>query len=97
MTNVDRTPRNTNMLIWHREVWLIDNGASIYVQYSGPGFQKRSQITFPQISAHVLLPYASQLSESDERLSRRLTADRSARDGSPDPGELAGRLGLRRS
>ncbi len=74
MTNVDRTPRNTNMLIWHRELWLIDNGASIYPHYSGSGFPSRAQIRFPQINTHVLLPYASQLEASDERLSSRITA-----------------------
>ncbi len=75
MTNVDRTPRNTNMLIWHRELWLIDNGASIYPQYSGPGFVQRAQVHFPQIRAHVLLPSASELREADERLTSRLTDD----------------------
>ncbi len=74
MTNVDRTPRNTNMLIWHREVWLIDNGASIYPQYGGPGFPSRAQTTFPQISTHVLLPIAGGLEEADQRLSARITA-----------------------
>ncbi len=75
MTNVDRTPRNTNMLIWHREVWLIDNGASIYPQYSGPSFPSRAQTKFPQISTHVLLPVASEIEAADERLSARVTAD----------------------
>ncbi|MGA7669366.1 MAG: HipA family kinase [Nitrolancea sp.] len=74
MTNVDRTARNTNMLIWHRELWLIDNGASIYPQYSGPTFPSRAQTTFPQIRTHVLLPIASEIEAADERLSKRITA-----------------------
>jgi hypothetical protein len=73
MTNVDRTPRNANMLIWHREVWLIDNGASIYLQHTGPGFPDRAQVTFPQIKSHVLLPHASELHDADERLTARLS------------------------
>lgn len=75
ITNVDRTPRNTNMLIWHREVWLIDNGAAIYAQYGGPDFPSRAQTTFPQIRSHVLLPVAGEIEAADRRLSERLTAD----------------------
>ena len=75
MTNVDRTARNTNMLIWHRELWLIDNGASIYPQYSGPSFPSRAQTTFPQINTHVLLPIASEIQAADERLTERITSE----------------------
>ena len=75
MTNVDRTPRNTNMLIWHREVWLIDNGASLYAQYGGPTFPNRAQTTFPQISTHVLLPAASEIEAADRRLSEQIAAN----------------------
>ncbi|MFT4035166.1 MAG: aminotransferase class I and II [Patulibacter sp.] len=55
-TNVDRTPRNTNMLWWHQHVWLIDHGAALYRQHAatlGPGEADRP---FPQIADHVLLP-----------------------------------------
>jgi hypothetical protein len=75
MTNVDRTPRNTNMLVWHRRPWLIDNGASIYAQYSGAGFPSRARNPFPQIRDHVLLPRASALEEVDGRLAARLTPE----------------------
>jgi hypothetical protein len=75
MTNVDRTARNTNMLVWHREIWLIDNGASIYQQYSGPTFPERAQTRFPQINTHVLLPMASKLEAADRRLSQRITPE----------------------
>ncbi|HWK03314.1 MAG TPA: HipA family kinase [Puia sp.] len=34
LTNVDRTPRNTNMLVWNKELWLIDHGASLYFHHS---------------------------------------------------------------
>lgn len=74
MTNVDRTAHNTNMLVWHREIWLIDNGASLYAQYSGPGFEERAHTSFPQIRSHVLLAHATELREADERLSGRLSA-----------------------
>lgn len=75
MTNVDRTARNTNLLVWHKEIWLIDNGASIYTHFSGPGFEERAQTRFPQIGTHVLLPIANELEVADNRLSQRIGAD----------------------
>ena len=63
--NVDRTARNTNMLMWHNELWLIDNGASLYVQYSWDTMKEQSERPFVQIKDHVLLPYATELNETD--------------------------------
>jgi len=76
VTNVDRTVRNTNMLLWHRKIWLIDNGAALFAQYSGPDFPKRAQSRFPQIREHVLLPHVGDLRAADKRLSARLSAER---------------------
>jgi len=76
LTNVDRTVRNTNMLLWHRKIWLIDNGAALFAQYSGPDFPKRAQSRFPQIREHVLLPHVGDLRAADKRLSARLSAER---------------------
>ncbi|WP_084446848.1 HipA family kinase [Hymenobacter roseosalivarius] len=60
--NVDRTARNTNMLMWHKELWLIDHGAALYVHHAGPGWaQPERQRTFAQIKDHVLLPQATEL------------------------------------
>jgi hypothetical protein len=73
ITNVDRTPRNTNMLIWHRRPWLIDQGAALYFQYAGPAYVARARAPFPQIRDHVLLPYADGIAEADAVLSSRLT------------------------
>jgi len=61
VTNVDRTIRNTNMLIWHNELWLIDHGASLYFYYAGSDWQEQSKKPFTQVKDHVLLPYASEL------------------------------------
>jgi hypothetical protein len=74
-TNVDRTPRNTNMLLWHKQLWLIDHGAALYFHHSTANYLERSRRPFPQIKDHVLLPYASRLDEADEELSRRLTPE----------------------
>jgi hypothetical protein len=75
ISNVDRTARNTNLLIWHRGLWLIDNGASLYFHYNWDDYLERSRSPFPQIREHVLLPYAGALAEVDEMLSARLTPE----------------------
>ncbi|MGH9944970.1 MAG: HipA family kinase [Pyrinomonadaceae bacterium] len=76
MTNVDRTPRNTNMLLWHRRLWLIDHGAALYFQHNwGADYLERSRRPFAQIKDHVLLPLAGALRESDAALSARLTPE----------------------
>ena len=65
ITNVDRTFRNTNMLIWHKELWLIDHGASFYFHHSWTNMEKQAKTNFSLIKDHVLLPVASQLEEAD--------------------------------
>lgn len=71
--NVDRTPRNTNMLFWHRRLTLIDHGSSLYFHHSTGDYLARSRSPFPAIKDHVLLPAASALSEADALLKERLT------------------------
>lgn len=73
ISNVDRTVRNTNMLLWHRRLWLIDNGASLYVHYAWGNYVERARRPFPQIRDHVLLPFAAALAEVDARLGALLT------------------------
>ncbi|MEN9908721.1 MAG: hypothetical protein RLZZ540_1870 [Bacteroidota bacterium] len=65
ITNVDRTFRNTNMLIWHKELWLIDHGACLYFHHSWENWQKHAISPFTFIKDHVLLPQASILEEVD--------------------------------
>lgn len=76
--NVDRTARNTNLLLWHkRELWLIDHGAALYVHHTGPdwamrpGFERR----FPQLKDHVLLPQATELATVDADCRARLSPE----------------------
>lgn len=76
VTNVDRTPRNTNLLVWHRAVWMIDHGASLYFHHTMDGdVLARSRGAFPQIKDHVLLAQASELREADADLSAKLTTE----------------------
>ncbi len=74
--NVDRTPRNPNMLVWHGQPWLIDHGASIYVQHVTPDFADRAGSPFAQISDHVLLPWVGDIAAAGNQLSAVLTPDR---------------------
>ena len=64
-TNVDRTPRNPNLLVWHRQTWLIDHGAALYQHHSDRDLAGRARETFPLIADHVLLPLADSLDEAD--------------------------------
>ena len=63
--NVDRTVRNTNMLIWNKELWLIDHGASLYFHHSWQSFLKNAERPFEQVKDHVLLKFANRLEETD--------------------------------
>lgn len=76
VTNVDRTPRNTNMLIWHKRLWLIDHGASLIFHHTWSDWLKRARNPMPQIKEHVLLPFASALADVDAELATQLTPDR---------------------
>lgn len=65
LMNMDRTPRNTNMLIWHKELWLIDHGAALYFHHSWQNWQEQAKRPFTLIKDHVLLPWASELETVD--------------------------------
>ena len=73
--NVDRTARNTNMLMWHKELWLIDHGAALYVHHAGPEWAAPRPRPFPQIKTHVLLPQATELDAADALGHARLTPE----------------------
>lgn len=73
LTNVDRTARNTNMLMWHRELWLIDHGAALFFHHSWNNWEEQAKRPFVQIKDHVLLPKASELDEVNERFKALLT------------------------
>ena len=78
VTNVDRTVRNTNMLMWHRELWLIDHGASLYAHHSWQTFEEKAKQPFVQVKDHVLLPYATELGKVDATFRNVLTNENMA-------------------
>ena len=65
--NVDRTVRNTNLLLWHQDLWLIDHGAALYIHHTAPDWAARpgQDRRFPQLKDHVLLPQATELAAAD--------------------------------
>jgi len=73
ITNVDRTARNTNMLIWNKELWLIDHGAALYFHHSWDNWEEQSKKPFVQVKDHVLLPVASELEKVDKELQQIIT------------------------
>lgn len=70
-TNVDRTPRNPNLLLWHGRLWLIDHGAALYLHHGGLTAEHAAR-PFPLIAEHVLLPYAGSILEAHERMAARV-------------------------
>jgi hypothetical protein len=72
VTNVDRTARNTNLLVSGQRVWLIDHGAALFFHHRWAGWRERIQSPFPQIADHVLLHLAADLEAADARLRPRL-------------------------
>lgn len=73
ITNVDRTYRNTNMLMWKRELWLIDHGAAFLFQHAWVNWKKNATGPFPIIKNHVLLPNASELDQVNTEFKKLLT------------------------
>lgn len=71
-TNVDRTARNPNLLLWHERLWVIDHGAALYLQHGGLDPDAHPQRPFPLIADHVLLGRAGPIPEADERMRARL-------------------------
>lgn len=73
LVNVDRTRQNPNMMIWNKELWLIDHGASLYFHHSGRDPEEAALDPFPYIKSHALLPYADRLDEADRLMRQAIT------------------------
>jgi hypothetical protein len=68
VTNVDRTHRNPNLLLWHGRTWLIDHGAAFFRQHGDRPLAETAHDGVPMLAEHVLLPVAGSIDEADERL-----------------------------
>jgi hypothetical protein len=76
ITNIDRTIKNTNMLMWNKELWLIDHGAALYFQHSWTTWEKHVKSPFTLIKDHVLLNKATAINETDTEFRKILTEDK---------------------
>src|SRR5205085_5774302 len=72
VTNVDRTARNPNLLWWHKALYFIDHGASLYFHHDWQGLEQKARSAFRQIGDHVLLRWANRIEEVDSVLRSRL-------------------------
>lgn len=75
LTNVDRTVKNTNLMMKYRELWLIDHGSSLYFHHSWDNWERQALNPFPMIKDHVLLPFADRLEEVDAAFREILTPE----------------------
>ena len=75
VTNLDRTARNTNMLVWHGKLWLIDHGAALYFHHDWRDAATKAASPFALIASHVLLPFATQLAAADAHATTLLSAE----------------------
>ncbi len=73
--NVDRTAKNPNLLFWHRALWLIDHGAALYFHHAWETALANRTSPFPQVRAHVLLPWATQLPAAEATLRQKLSPE----------------------
>jgi hypothetical protein len=78
-TNVDRTARNPNLIVWHRRPYLIDHGSALYIHHSWAEPDVHARRPFVQVRDHVLLPFAGPIPEADARLAPQL--DRAVLEG----------------
>jgi hypothetical protein len=76
VTNVDRTARNTNMLMWHKELWLIDHGAALYFHHATQNWEEQARRPFVPVKDHVLLPWATELEAVDAACRAHLSPER---------------------
>jgi hypothetical protein len=90
--NLDRTPRNPNLLTWHGRTWLIDHGAALYPQHSDAGLAASAHDRFRLVAQHVLLPFAGPIADADARLAAD-AADAVGAAIEAVPGEWLGRPG----
>jgi hypothetical protein len=75
VTNTDRSPRNPNILAWHRRLFLIDHGAALFIHHTWRDPDEHAGRPLATISDHVMLPYASRLEDAHDRLASRVTED----------------------
>ena len=87
IANVDRTARNANMLLWHKEIWLIDHGAAIYFHHNWDGFAGNVANPFVMVKDHILKSFANNVADVDAEMTAKLTSGKLSRIVSLIPDE----------
>ena len=72
ISNIDRTAKNTNLLHWNKELWVIDNGASFYFHHDWKTWENHLSRTFPLIKDHVLLQKTTRLEDAKKEIQQKL-------------------------
>lgn len=75
ISNIDRTPKNTNLLNWKNEIWLIDHGAAFYFHHNWDTWEDHLGRTFPFVKNHVLLRMAKKIPDAAEEIKKLLTPE----------------------
>ncbi|MCI2229542.1 aminotransferase class I and II [Polaribacter sp. MSW13] len=75
-SNIDRTAKNTNLLHWNHELWIIDNGASFYFHHNWETWKNHLTRTFPLIKDHVLLQKATHLTEAAKEIKHLINEEK---------------------
>jgi len=73
VTNIDRTARNANLLMWHKRLWLIDHGAALYFHHGWTDMAQRTKDPFPLVKQHILLQSANDIETADQEMKSTLT------------------------
>ncbi len=73
VTNIDRTARNANLLVWHKQIYFIDHGASLFFHHNWQVIDQMAIKPFYAIADHILLPWADRIGKVDAELRARLT------------------------
>jgi hypothetical protein len=73
--NVDRTPRNANLLVWHKKIYAIDHGAALFFHHDWGTMEAKIASPFPQIAQHVLLPWAIEIDKAGASAREKLSND----------------------
>ena len=76
ISNIDRTAKNANLLMWKNELWLIDHGSSFYFHHNWETWESHLERTFPLIKDHVLLEKANELAKAAAEISAQLTTEK---------------------
>ncbi|MEM9329674.1 MAG: HipA family kinase [Bacteroidota bacterium] len=75
IANIDRTAKNTNLLNWNNELWLIDHGSSLYFHHDWKNWESHVSRTFPFVKNHVLLERATEIDEAARQIQQSINEE----------------------